>query len=127
MNLHSQFGRFLFVGGFATAVHYVILIFLVNGWGADAVAGSTAGFIVSATFNYLLNRRFTFNSEREHSTAFPRFIAVALGGLAINATVVWLLGSVAGFHYLFAQVVATLMALSWNFVCNRIWTFGSRS
>ncbi|MBS0172538.1 MAG: GtrA family protein [Nitrospira sp.] len=126
MNLRSQFSRFLFVGGFATALQYVILISLVQGWGVDAVAASTAGFLVSAIFNYVLNRRFTFISEVAHARAFPRFIAVAVGGLAINAAVVWLLVDTAGLHYLLAQVIATLIALVWNFVCNRIWTFSAR-
>lgn len=121
-----QFGRFLFVGGFATALHYAILVSLVSIWGADAVAASTAGFLISAIFNYALNRRFTFHSKVAHASAFPRFLAVALGGLAINAGVVWLLAEAAGLHYLLAQVIATLMALVWNFACNRIWTFRIR-
>lgn len=123
MTLHLQFGRFLLVGGLATLLHYAILIALVRASAVDAVTASTVGFSVSAIANYAVNRRFTFGSEVAHSRAFPRFVTVALGGLAINAAAVWLIATIAGFHYMFAQVVATMTTLAWNFSCNRMWTF----
>jgi len=124
MSLKTQFVKFALVGGVATALHYAILVALVEGLRWPPVAATSVGFAVSALGNYLLNRRFTFRSRRRHVEAAPRFAVVAVVGFFINAGVVWLAFDAAGLHYLVAQVVATLATLGWTFVGNRHWTFG---
>jgi putative flippase GtrA len=123
MSLTAQFVRFALVGGFATTLHYAILVVLVEGLRWPPVAATSVGFAVSALGNYLLNRRFTFRSQRRHVEAAPRFAVVAVVGFFINAGVVWLAFDAAGLHYLVAQVLATLATLGWTFVGNRHWTF----
>jgi putative flippase GtrA len=124
MSLQAQFVKFALVGGLATALQYAILVVLVEGAQWPPVFASSMGFAVSALGNYLLNRRFTFRSQRRHLEAAPRFAVVAVIGFWINAAVVWLAFDAAGLHYLVAQVVATLATLGWTFAANRNWTFG---
>ena len=122
-NVLGQFMKFAVVGGLAAAVHYSVLVALVSAGAMGPVPASGVGFLVSATFNYWLNYRYTFRSGRSHAAAAPRFAAVATAGLAINQVVVAvLIGHVA--HYLLAQIVATACVMVWNFVLGRIWTFG---
>jgi putative flippase GtrA len=127
MRIVEQLMRFLMVGGAATALQYVILVALVQLELTGAVAASNIGFAISAVLNYAANRTFTFRSERRHIEALPRFAAVALGGLAVNATLMWLCHRVAGLHYLVAQVLATCATLLWNFTLNRLWTFSAET
>jgi putative flippase GtrA len=124
MSLQAQFVKFALVGGLATALHYAILVVLVEGPRWPPVVASSVGFAISALGNYLLNRRFTFRSQRRHVEAAPRFAVVAVVGFWINAGVMWLAFHAAGLHYLVAQVVATLVTLGWTFLANRNWTFG---
>lgn len=56
-----KFELFTVIGGFATLIHYAVLVILVRSVGVDALVASIAGFVVSAGINYLLNRRYTFN------------------------------------------------------------------
>ena len=118
-----QFIRYAGVGAIGTAVHYGILIALVQSAGANAVVASTAGFVVGAFVNYALNRQFTFPSERAHRVALPRFFAVAGAGLLLNALVMAAMLAVLPLHYLLAQIVATGVVLVTGFVANRRWTF----
>lgn len=128
MSLSRQLSVFLFIGGVCTGGHYIILIACVRLGLLDPVWASALGFCISAAFNYLLNRRLTFGSTRTHSSAAPRFVGVALSGLAINTALIALLNGVLGWHYLFAQVIATGATLVWNFLLHKIWTFaGSKS
>jgi putative flippase GtrA len=127
MSLQTQFVKFALVGGLATALQYAILVALVELPRWPPVVASSVGFAASALGNYLLNRRFTFRSQRRHSEAAPRFAIVALAGFLINAVVMWVCFDLADLHYLIAQVVATLVALCWTFVANRHWTFGTPS
>jgi putative flippase GtrA len=123
MSPFEQLIRFAIVGAIATAIHYAILIALVQGALAGPVAASSFGFAVGALASYTLNRNFTFRSSRAHLDAVPKFAIVALLGLSVNASLIWLLHAAVGLHYLLAQVLATGGTLLWNFTLNRIWTF----
>lgn len=118
-----QFLRYATAGAFGTAVHYAVLIGLVQLALFDAVLASTAGAIAGALVNYALNRRFTFASERAHRQALPRFALVAVAGIVINALMMAAVLALAGPHYLVAQVVATATVLAAGYLANRAWTF----
>lgn len=119
----SRFVRYAAAGAVGTACHYALLIALVQAGRVDAVAASTAGAIAGALVNYALNHRFTFASARPHAHALPRFAAVAVAGIALNALVMAAVLAAAGPHYLVAQVVATGVVLAAGFLANRAWTF----
>jgi putative flippase GtrA len=118
----AQFLRFAAGGAVGTACHYVTLVLWVEAFGGAVVTGTLAGFCAGALVNYLIARRFVFDSDRPHGAALPRFALVAVAGAAINTVIVALLHG-AGLHYLLAQIVATLVVLAWNFAVNRRWTF----
>ena len=111
-------------GAVGTAAHYLVLVVLVSGFGLVAVAGSVAGSIVGALINYLINYFWTFRSRHGHRHAFPRFMAVAAVGLAVNAATMALLTEVLAVHYLMAQLMATAVVLLMGFFLNATWTFG---
>jgi putative flippase GtrA len=81
-----------------------------------------AGAVVGACVVYLLNRRFTFASNRSHAATLPRFALVAALGAVLNGAVVGLL-SAAGVYFLLAQVVATGVILVINFIVSKLWIF----
>jgi putative flippase GtrA len=121
----SRFVRYLVVGGIATAIQYAILVLLVRGLGMAPTAASSIGFVLSAGVNYLLNYRFTFQSNRPHGPAAAKFAVLAGTGLLINAVIMHLMTR-AGAQYLIAQVCATGAVLFFGFIGNTIWTFGVR-
>jgi len=118
-----QFLRYGVAGAVGTALHYATLVALVQYAQAHAVAASTAGAIAGALVNYALNHRYTFASTRTHDKALPRFAAVALAGIAINAVVMAAMLNLVGAHYLAAQLVATGVVLVAGYLANRAWTF----
>ena len=111
------------VGLVAAVAHYGVLIALVEGFGMAPVIATLWGFLAGAGVSYYLNRRYTFRSDRPHRAAAPRFLAVSVGGFLLNGIVMWVLNESWGVQYLIAQVIATLIVLSWNFSVNRLWTF----
>ncbi|NMF96737.1 GtrA family protein [Aromatoleum toluolicum] len=125
MQLRNQFLPFLLIGGFATALHFVVLIALVQSSMLPPVPASSVGFGLSALLNYALNRHYTFESDSPHARALPRFAVVATSALGLNALLLYLMQGVFGIHYVPAQVVATSGTLIWNFALNRSWTFAA--
>ena len=124
MIMARQFSMFTLVGAVGTLAHYLLLVILVDGMAVGPVPASMAGALLGALVNYLLNYRFTFASTRRHQEAMPRFLAVAAVGFVLNALLMWVAVEMMELYYLLGQVCATALVLVWNFLGNRIWTFG---
>lgn len=118
----AQFLRFAAVGAVATAVHYAILIALVQLAHVNPVLATACGFCIAAVVSYSLNRHFTFDHRPVFAHGLAKFLAVGAVGLALNAGIVALL-IWQGLHYLVAQVIATGLVLIWNFGAARFVVF----
>jgi len=123
MVLSSQFGRFFLVGGFSTALQYLILFALVQAGGVDPVVASSVGYVLSALANYDLNYRLTFRSRVPYLGGMLRYALVMTAGLLLNGAMMALGTKALGVHYLVAQVAATIVVLFWNFYAHRRWTY----
>ena len=55
---------------------------------------------------------------------FFKFSFVGLIGMVINLGVLYLLTEYVGIYYLFSAIVAFVIAMTHNFVLNKVWTFG---
>jgi putative flippase GtrA len=128
----GRFGRFLLVGLSGTVLDFVLLILLKRA-GLPTLLANSLSFSAGAASNFTWNRRWTFPEARSRrwTVQFVRFFTVSLVGLALNDAVVLMLqGSLGGLighpaqGYLPAKVVATGVAVLWNYAGNRLWTFG---
>lgn len=124
--MSHKFGRFLVIGGIATALHYAVFAVCVYGFDMAPVPASSTGFLLSALVNYFLNKRYTFQSDRAHRQALPRFAVTALMGLLWNAVLLALFVQI-GMMVWLAQVITTIAVLGWNFIVNARWAFNQRA
>jgi len=119
-----QFFLYIVAGGIATAVHYAVLIALVELLDFSAAPSAAFGTLCGAGVSYLLNRCMTFaGSGAGHVQALPRFLAIALLGALLNGLLVWIGVQQFGWHYLLAQALATVLVMGLTFRLNRLWTF----
>ena len=119
-----QFFWYIVSGGIATAVHYAVLIALVETSSLSAAPSAAIGTLCGACVSYMLNRRTTFRaSNAGHGHAVPRFTAIVLLGAFLNGVLVWLGVNLLGWHYLLAQALATVLVMGLTFRLNRLWTF----
>jgi putative flippase GtrA len=125
--LLPQFLRYASVGGVATACHYATLIFLVELRDMDADTAALCGFVVGGVVSYVLNRRYTFETQRGHGAAGLRFAATASVAFVLTYLLMHWMAEVLGIHYLIAQAFTTGLVLIWTFVANRFWTFSDHA
>lgn len=119
-----SFARYSFAGGFATAVHYLVLLALVQTLRIPAGIAAGLGSLCGAAVAYLGNRHFTFRaSKAPHRLAAPRFMLVAGFGAAVSAGDVSLGTALSHTHYLAWQVLASGITLLLTYGLNRRWTF----
>jgi len=126
MNTSKQFLIFAGIGIIGTAGHYATLLVLVQLVHVDPVLATTAGFMVGALINYVLNYRITFNSNKRHREALTKFLAVAGIGGAVNAGIMSAGMRIIDVNYMVIQLFATAIVLVFNFMANKHWTFSDR-
>ncbi len=114
--------RYALVGAAATALHYALLVALVERAGWPAWLAAATGAVAGAQLAFAGNRRFTFGHRGPLGRAWARFQLTALLGAAVSAGVV-AAGVWAGLHYLLAQALATVLAMLLTYAVNRRWTF----
>jgi putative flippase GtrA len=112
------------VGAVATAVHYGLLVLLVEfaHWPAWISAG--LGAVLGAQVAYLGNRALTFAHRGAVRRSWPRFQVTAMVGALLGMAIVALAQSL-GWHYLAGQAAATLLAMLLTYAINRRWTFST--
>lgn len=111
-------------GGIATAVHYAVLLVLVEVFARAPSPSAVLGALCGAVVSYLFNRYLTFPGARvRHQLAIPKFLLVSLMGALVNGALVWAGIHWLAWHYLLAQAVATLLVLGLTYRLNRSWTF----
>ncbi len=135
----ERFFKFLVVGTIGFAVDFGLLAFLVEVVGLVPVLANTFSFSAAVVSNFTWNRYWTYPDSRNKRKRVQliQFGVVSVLGLAINNLILILLstpfetalssvpGVPAGYGYIPAKIVATVVVLFWNFFINRYWTYGN--
>ncbi|MBU1036983.1 GtrA family protein [Patescibacteria group bacterium] len=120
----EQFIRFFIVGGFSTIVDFALLFSLTEWAKLWYLLSATVGFSGGAITNYSLNKNWTFqNKDKRIARQFTVFFIVALVGLAINNTILYLGVEVFNLWYMLAKVIAAAVTLIWSFIGHKYITF----
>jgi len=119
-----QLLKFGIVGGSGYLINLAVFAALVGNLGAHHSLAALGAFCVAVTNNFLWNRYWTFGPG-DGSAGFQaaRFFAVSLGALCLNLAVLELLVAGGGVGDLAAQATAVAVAMPFNFLGNKLWTF----
>lgn len=132
-----QFFRYIFVGGGATVVQYLILILLRECFGIDANIANAFGFVGGLVTNYFISTYWVFDKStlKNKGVEFAAFALIGIVGFGINQGLIWLfdkplasknaLGGIIPVkqYYLVGQVLATGITFFWNFFARKILLF----
>ena len=96
--------------------------------GVHYLLAATGSFLVAVTSNYTWNRLWTFRGQRGH-VAYQglRFLVVSTIALAANLAILALLVDTFDVGKVLAQAIAIVLVTPWNFVGNKLWSFGNGS
>jgi dolichol-phosphate mannosyltransferase len=119
-----QLVRFGLVGASGYVANLAVFGLLSEYMGVHHLLAAIAAFAVAFTNNFLLNRHWTFRAGDGHAGfQAMRFFAVSLTALLINLVALEALVSQAGLADLPAQAIAVAIAMPYNFLGNKLWTF----
>jgi putative flippase GtrA len=116
--------RFGLVGGSGYLINLAVFAVLTDNFRLQHTVAAIGAFCVAVTNNFVLNRHWTFAAGDGHAGfQAMRFLATSVGALLINLVVLELLVSSAGLGLLTAQAIAVAIAMPFNFIANKLWTF----
>ena len=119
-----QLLKFGVVGGSGYLINLAVFVVLADNLGIHHLVAAIGAFCVAVTSNFLWNRYWTFEPGDGHP-AFQaaRFFAVSVAALLINLAVLEALVGGASVGELTAQAIAVALAMPFNFLGNKLWTF----
>jgi dolichol-phosphate mannosyltransferase len=119
-----QLLKFGVVGGSGYLINLVIFALLADHLGVQHTIAAIGAFCVAVTSNFLWNRYWTFGpGSSTASFQAMRFFVVSVASLGLNLAVLEALVAGAGIGDLTAQAIAVAVAMPFNFLGNRLWTF----
>lgn len=119
-----QLFKFGLVGGSGYLINLGVFALLAGYLGVHHSAAALGAFAVAVTNNFLWNRHWTFGpGEGPAHFQAARFFAVSLASLGLNLAVLELLLASTALGDLSAQAIAVAVAMPFNFLGNKLWTF----
>lgn len=92
---------------------------LIHFFGVNYLLSATLGYIIGITLNYVFSRKYVFaETERQVHTGYLIFIGIAIIGLCIITTCMYILVDLLQFNYVISRIVVAGLVGVWNFYTN---------
>ena len=119
-----QLLKFGVVGGSGYLINLAVFAVLAGNFGVHHLVAAVGAFCVAVASNFFWNRHWTFEPGNGHpGFQAARFFAVSVAALLINLAVLEALVGGTSLGALTAQAIAVALAMPFNFLGNKLWTF----
>jgi putative flippase GtrA len=118
-----QLFQFGIVGASGYLINLAVFAAVNGGLNVHYIAAAIVAFAVAVTSNFWWNRHWTFDAKHGHAGfQAARFFTVSVLALVVNLIALKLLVG-GGMGELPAQAISVAIAMPFNFVGNKLWTF----
>jgi dolichol-phosphate mannosyltransferase len=118
-----QLMQFGLVGVSGYVVNLAVFAVLVGPLNVHHIGAAVLAFAVAVSNNFWWNRHWTFDAKHGHAGfQAARFFTVSVLALGVNLVVLELLVQ-GGMADIPSQAIAVAVAMPFNFVGNKLWTF----
>jgi putative flippase GtrA len=119
-----QLIKFGLVGVSGYLINLAVFALLIGNLGVHHILAAVGAFVVAVSSNFFWNRHWTFAAGHGHAGfQAARFFTVSVAALLINLLVLEALVEGAAIGDLGAQAIAVAVAMPFNFLGNKLWTF----
>jgi putative flippase GtrA len=119
-----QLVKFGLVGGSGYLINLAVFALLTDSFGAHHALAAIGAFCVAVSSNFFWNRHWTFAAGDGHAGfQAARFFTVSVAALLINLAALEALIAGTTLGPLPAQAIAVALAMPFNFLGNKLWTF----
>jgi dolichol-phosphate mannosyltransferase len=119
-----QLLKFGLVGASGYLINLAVFALLSGNLGVHHILAAVGAFCVALSSNFFWNRHWTFAAGDGHAGfQAARFFMVSVAALLINLAVLEALVEGTSLGDLSAQAIAVAVAMPFNFLGNKLWTF----
>jgi len=119
-----QLIKFGLVGGSGYLINLAAFALLSGNLGVHHILAAVGAFCVAVSSNFFWNRHWTFAAGDGHAGfQAARFFTVSVAALLINLAVLEALVGGTSLGELSSQAIAVAVAMPFNFLGNKLWTF----
>lgn len=120
--LIRQFVSYLFVGGVATMVEWVLFYVFDSWFHINYLLATALAFTLSTGANWVLGRLTTFKEADKpgRGRELIQIYAVSVVGLLANLGLMYLFVDVCAIHSMISKILATIIVFAWNFLSRKI-------
>ncbi len=121
-----KFLKFSTVGFSGIFIDFGITYLLKQNLNVHKYVANSTGFVFATISNYYLNRIWTFKTTHVNAIIqFEKFFIIALIGLIISNTLIYLLNEKLKLNFWLCKIVAIGLVSFFNFFANYIYTFAT--
>jgi putative flippase GtrA len=116
--------KFATVGGLSFLLDMLITYTGKEKLKLNQYVANTISFFFAASFNFALNRLWTFQSNDSHVDAQAmKFFASMTIGLGIATAIIYVLNEKFGINFYLSKIIAIAVVMVWNFTINNLLIF----
>ncbi len=119
-----QVMRFGVVGTLAAAVHFSVVVALVEEFMLNPLYANVFAFLIAFQVSYWGNRYWTFSeSTVSHRAAMPKLFAVTFSNLMANQGLFYIFLKIIGLPYMLALFLVLIILPPVTFTLGKLWIF----
>lgn len=123
-NTYVQFYRYIVVGGSAAVLNISIYNILITISSMNYEIAGFIGYMTGFLLNFTFSKKWVFkNTSEKYVHQVAVFLTIALIGLFINNSVLYIFVHHFGINKSIAYFIATGVAFLWNFSAHKLITF----
>ncbi len=126
-NVRAELFRYGMVGVSGLFLDFGTLIFFKESLGFSAVSAVALNQVIVLTYNFLLNKYWSFKNKAVPTTQLMRYATLALFNYSFSVFVMALFHDRLGFDYRLVRLGAIVVMVSWNFFLYKYWVYRSAS
>lgn len=116
--------KFSAVGFSGLLMDFSLTYLLKEKFNINKYLANSAGFTLAASSNYYFNKIWTFeNTSLNITEQYTSFFVIALIGLFITNSMIYLLNHKLQWGFYFSKLIAIGLVIIWNFTMNYLYTF----
>lgn len=123
-DLFPKLLKFGITGMFGLVIDFLITWTFIDFLDSNIYLANASGFVVAASCNYYINKKWTFNSDNpEIIKQYVIFFSVSLIGLFLNTIFLYIFHHFLDTPFYISKMIAISIVFVWNFWANAAFTF----
>jgi putative flippase GtrA len=120
----TQFLRYTLTGSASLVLDLILLWIFIELFHVHYLVSAGCAFAIAISVNYVTGRAYVFQeSSRGLVDGYVRFVGIALLGIALLLTGMYVLVDMMGMRYMFARLLVGSVVGLWNYSINAFWNF----